>query len=175
MIPVNLRPIDEPLPPALGNRFALVAIQLPVEAATPSERLDTAHARMEVIKAGPEVLLTFGIASAIGVVGTVTARVSRVTQEYFADKAIGVTTNVPGPQHPRYFAGQEVVGILGWVPGAANQALGVCIFSYNGQIRVGFKTDVKVIPDIANLVAAYSAEMEELLALDRGEARRGWV
>jgi hypothetical protein len=41
----------------------------------------------------------------------------------------------------------------------------VCIFSYNGEIRVGFKTDTKVVPDIANLVAAYSAEMEQLLAL----------
>ena len=35
----------------------------------------------------------------------------------------------------------------------------------DGQIRVGFKTDVNVVPDIANLVAAYSAEMAELLAL----------
>ena len=165
MIPVNLRPVDEPLPPFLGNRFALVALDLPVEAETPSERLDTAHARMEVIKAGPEVLLTFGITTALGKVGSVTARVSRKTQEYFADKAIGVTTNVPGPQHVRYFAGQELVGILGWVPGASNQALGVCIFSYNDEIRVGFKTDVNVVPDIANLVAAYTAEMEELLAL----------
>jgi WS/DGAT/MGAT family acyltransferase len=165
MIPVNLRPVDEPLPPHLGNRFALVALMLPVEAGSAAERLDAAHERMEVIKAGPEVLLTFGITSALGVVGTYTSRVSRKTQEYFADKAIGVTTNVPGPDHTRYFAGQELVGILGWVPGASNQAIGVCIFSYDGQIRVGFKTDVNVVPDIANLVAAYQAEMAELLAL----------
>ena len=165
MIPVNLRPVDEPLPPHLGNRFALVAFMLPVEQDAAVDRLDAAHERMEVIKAGPEVLLTFGITSALGVVGTYTSRVSRTVQEYFADKAIGVTTNVPGPQGPRYLAGQEVVGILGWVPGASNQAVGVCIFSYNGEIRVGFKTDVAVVPDVANLVAAYSAEMGQLLAL----------
>jgi WS/DGAT/MGAT family acyltransferase len=166
MIPVNLRPVEEPLPPHLGNRFALVALMLPVATVGSVARLEVAHERMEVIKAGPEVLLTFGIQSALGLVGTVTSRVSRATQEYFANKAIGVTTNVPGPAEPRYFAGQEVVGILGWVPGASNQAVGVCIFSYNGEIRVGFKTDSAVIPDITNLVAAYSAEMEELLALD---------
>jgi len=165
MIPVNLRPVDEPLSPYLGNRFALVALDLPLDAATPVERLDAAHERMEVIKAGPEALLTFGISSALGMVGSFTSRVSRTVQEYFANKAIGVTTNVPGPQHARYFAGQELVGILGWVPGAANQSLGVCIFSYNGQIRVGFKTDVNVVPDIGNLVAAYTAEMDELLTL----------
>jgi WS/DGAT/MGAT family acyltransferase len=169
MIPVNLRPVDEPLPAHLGNRFALVALDLPLEAATPAERLDAAHARMEVIKSGPEALLTFGISNALGMVGSYTSRVSRTIQEYFGNKAIGVTTNVPGPQHTRYFAGQELVGILGWVPGAANQTLGVCIFSYDDQIRVGFKTDVTVVPDIANLVAAFSAEMDELLALAPAE------
>ncbi|HEX6887730.1 MAG TPA: WS/DGAT domain-containing protein [Candidatus Nanopelagicales bacterium] len=170
MIPVNLRPVDEPLPPHLGNKFALVAFMLPVETPGTVDRLDVAHARMELIKAGPEVLLVFGLQNALGIVGTVTSRVSRMTQEYFADKAIGVTTNVPGPQQPRYFAGQELVGILGWVPGASNQALGVCIFSYNGEIRVGFKTDANVVPDISNLVAAYAAEMDDLLLLDPGDA-----
>ena len=165
MIPVNLRPVEEPLPPFLGNRFALVALMLPLEGSTPVDRLDLAHERMEVIKSGPEVLLTFGITNALGMVGTYTSRVSRTVQEYFGNKAVGVTTNVPGPQHPRYLAGQQMVGILGWVPGAANQTLGVCIFSYNNEIRVGFKTDVKAIPDISNLVAAYTAEMEQLLAL----------
>jgi diacylglycerol O-acyltransferase / wax synthase len=166
MIPVNLRPPDEPLPAHLGNRFALVAFMLPVEAQGTVARLDAAHERMELIKAGPEVLITYGVTSALGKVGTYTSRVSRGVQEYIADKAIGVTTNVPGPQQARYFAGQELVGILGWVPGASNQAVGVCIFSYNNEIRVGFKTDAKVVPDITNLVAAYGAEMGELLALD---------
>ncbi len=165
MIPVNLRPIDEPLPPALGNRFALVAMILPLEADSPAARLDESHARMEVIKAGPEALLTFGITTALGKFGTYTARVTRRVNEFFGNKAIGVTTNVPGPQRPRYFAGQELVGILGWVPGAGDQSVGACIFSYNDQIRVGFKTDARAVPDIANLVAAYCAEMEELLAL----------
>ena len=166
MIPVNLRPIDEPLPEYLGNRFALVSFMLPVETEGAASRLDVAHERMVAIKAGPEALITFGLQSTLGLVGTFTSRVSRMAQEYFADKAIGVTTNVAGPDHPRYFAGQQLVGILGWVPGASNQALGVCIFSYNNEIRVGFKTDTNVIPDITNLVAAYAAEMEELLALD---------
>ncbi len=98
---------------------------------------------------------------------------SRTIQEYFGNKAIGVTTNVPGPQHTRYLAGQEMVGILGWVPGAGDQSIGVCIFSYDGQIRVGFKTDVNVVPDIGNLVAAYISEMAELLALASPSSPRG--
>ena len=70
----------------------------------------------------------------------------------------------PGPGSPRYFAGSELVGILGWVPGASHQTLGACIFSYNGQIRVGFKADATVIPDVANLVSALDDELADLLA-----------
>ena len=164
MIPVNLRPWDAPLPEHLGNKFALVAYELPLAAPTPAARLAEAKARMDVIKQGPEAVVTFGLAHAIGSIGAVTATMSRQMISYFGNKAFGVTTNVPGPQHPRYFAGAEMIGVLGWVPGASNQTLGACIFSYNGQIRVGFKADATVIPDVANVVAAFHDEMADLLA-----------
>ena len=165
VIPVNLRPVDDPLPEQLGNKFALVTFMLPLEENTPVARLDEAHRRMEVIKSGPEALLTFGAIGALGIVGTFSIGASRPVIEVLLTNAIGITTNVPGPQHPRYLAGQEMVGILGWVPAAAGLSVYTCIFSYNNEIRVGFKTDVKVIPDISNLVAAYNAEMDELLGL----------
>lgn len=164
MIPVNLRAMDEPLPIHLGNKFALVAIELPLTEPTPMARLAASKARMDVIKYGPEALLTFGLSHAIGAMGSVTETVSRRLTEFFSNKAIGVTTNVPGPTEVRYFAGQEMVGILGWVPGASHQTLGACIFSYNGMIRVGFKTDANVIPDVGNLVAAFNDEMADLFA-----------
>jgi WS/DGAT/MGAT family acyltransferase len=164
MIPVNLRPWDAPLPEHLGNKFALVAFELPLTPPTPSARLAEAKARMDVVKQGPEAVLTFGLAHAIGSMGAVTGTMSRQMISYFGNKAFGVTTNVPGPQHVRYFAGRELIGILGWVPGASNQTLGACIFSYNGQIRVGFKADATVIPDLANLVTAFHEEMADLFA-----------
>ncbi|HYN55576.1 MAG TPA: WS/DGAT domain-containing protein [Motilibacterales bacterium] len=164
MIPVNLRAVDEPLPIHLGNKFALVAIELPLSEPTPMARLRASKARMDVIKSGPEALLTFGLSHAIGVMGSVTESLSRRMTQFFSNKAIGVTTNVPGPSEVRYFAGQEMVGILGWVPGASHQTLGACIFSYNAMIRVGFKTDANVIPDVGNLVSAFNDEMADLFA-----------
>jgi diacylglycerol O-acyltransferase len=164
MIPVNLRPWDAPLPEHLGNKFALVAFELPLAEPTPAARLSTAKARMDVIKQGPEAMLTFGLAHAIGSVGAVTATVSRQMISYFGNKAFGVTTNVPGPTSTRYFAGREMVGVLGWVPAASHQTLGACIFSYNGQVRVGFKADATVIPDVANLVSALDDELADLVA-----------
>jgi WS/DGAT/MGAT family acyltransferase len=164
MIPVNLRPWDAPLPEHLGNKFALVAFELPLAAPTAMSRLAQSKARMDVIKQGPEALLTFGLAHAIGSVGAVTATVSRQMISFFGNKAFGVTTNVPGPTSARYFAGREMVGVLGWVPAASHQTLGACIFSYNGQIRVGFKADSAVIPDVATLVAALDDELADLFA-----------
>ena len=164
MIPVNLRPWDAPLPEHLGNKFALVAFEVPTSAPTPRARLAVSKERMDVIKAGPEAVLTFGLAHAIGSVGAVTGTLSQRMTAFFGNKAFGVTTNVPGPTTRRYFAGREMVGVLGWVPGASQQTLGVCIFSYNGNVRVGFKADVAVVPDVANLVAALDAEMADLFA-----------
>lgn len=164
MVPVNLRPVDQPLPAHLGNKFALVAIALPLAEPTPLARLAASRARMNVIKSGPEAFLTFGLAHAIGAVGAVTDSGSRLMASFFSNKAIGVTTNVPGPDHPRYFAGEELRGLLGWVPGASRQAIGVSIVSYDGVVRVGFKTDARVVPDVANLVAAHEEEMADLLA-----------
>lgn len=164
LIPVNLRPLDQPLPPHLGNKWALVAAGLPLASPTAQARLSATKAQMDLIKRGPEALLTFGLSHAIGAVGAVTAMGSRTMVEFFCGKAIGVTTNVAGPTSARYLAGQEVMGILGWVPGASRLAVGVCIFSYNGQVRVGFKADAGIIPDVANLVAAYTEEMADMLA-----------
>ena len=164
MIPINLRPFDTPLPKHLGNKFALVAFELPLAMPTATSRIRSSKSRMDVVKQGPEAMLTFGLAHAIGSVGAVTARMSRQMISFFGNKAFGVTTNVPGPTEPRYFAGSEMVGVLGWVPGASHQTLGACIFSYNGQIRVGFKADASVIPDVANLVSALDDEMNDLFA-----------
>lgn len=159
MIPVNLRPLDRPLPRELGNKFALVMLVLPVSGQNAMERLTETKIRMDGIKGSPEAILTFGVINALG---NINAQVGRTMVDFFSAKAIGVTTNVPGPRDQRYFAGTPVDSILGWVPGAGMQTLGACIFSYNGKIRVGFKTDTEAVPDPRDLVSAFDAELEAL-------------
>ena len=44
MVPFNLRPLDEPLPRELGNRFGLVYLSLPVGICGPADRLAEVHA-----------------------------------------------------------------------------------------------------------------------------------
>jgi diacylglycerol O-acyltransferase / wax synthase len=159
MVPVNLRPMHLPLPRELGNRFALVVLLLPSGLTTAAERLAETKRRMDRIKRSPEPVITFAMIQGIGRLGR---RMSRALVTFFAGKASGVTTNVPGPREPRYLAGTRITSLLGWVPGSGDQTLGTCIFTYAGTVRVGFKTDTSVIPDPERILGAFHDEIEEL-------------
>jgi diacylglycerol O-acyltransferase / wax synthase len=159
MVPVNLRPLDQPLPADLGNQFALVMLPLPTGLRAPFQRLSESKRRMDEIKNSPEAMLTFGIINAIG---RANPDVARLMVDFFAAKAIGVTTNVMGPRARRFVAGTPIAGLLGWVPGSGEQSVGVCIISYDQTVRVGFKVDAGIVVDPENLVHAFDDEMDAL-------------
>lgn len=161
MVPVNLRPLDQPLPRELGNKFALVLLELPLSAQTPVDRLIETKRRMDAIKDSPEAILTFGTITALG---TFNPAAARIVIDFFSNKAVGITTNVPGPRTGRMFAGIPVSGVVGWAPGAGTQSLNACIFSLNGEITVGFKSDATVFTDPAALLSAFDQELEALIA-----------
>ena len=162
MVPVNLRKPGEPLPRELGNKFALVFLELPCGDHAPLERLALAKTRMDRIKHSPEAVLTFGVITAIG---RTNPEIERHLVDFFSNKAIGVTTNVPGPKRLRYLAGVPLAGVLGWVPGSGHQTLGACILTYNQSVTVGFKVDAGVIPDPEKLVYAFEESIEGLLQI----------
>lgn len=164
MVPVNIRPPGAPLPRELGNKFALVMLHLPTAEMAPLARLAEVHRRMEHIKDSPEVFLTSAMAEGIGHLHVVDTPLV----DFFAGKAIGVTTNVAGPREPRYLAGVGVTGVLGWVPGSGGQTLGVCIFSYADTVRVGFKVDAATVSAPEKLVAFFEAELDALWEASAG-------
>jgi len=51
------------------------------------------------------------------------------------------------------------------VPGSGRQTLGVCIFSFAGTVRVGFKVDADTLPDAEKLVHAFDEDMDQLLRI----------
>jgi diacylglycerol O-acyltransferase len=161
MVPVNMRPLDQTLAGRLGNRFALAFIPLPVSITEPWDRLLKTKRRMDAIKHSPEAIMTFAL---IYLFGLLPPAVERHLVDFFAGKAIGVTTNVPGPTTPRYLAGSRVGGLLAWVPSSGPQNLGVCIVTYNNTVRIGFKVDAATIPDPERLMDAMTAQLKPLLA-----------
>ncbi len=159
MIPVSLRPFDPGMPEELGNHFALVAFEMPLNIDDPKERLREVNRRIGKIKDSQEAVVTFGVQR---VISETPERLSVFLTNFFANKAVGVLTNVPGPRTQIALAGTPVDGVLGWAPSSGDQPMTICIFSYNGRVQVGFGTDAKLIPDAGRLPELF-AEQARLL------------
>jgi len=155
LIPVSLSSFDDELPATLGNHFSLVLARLPLGRRIFAERLAEVHRRVARLRDSFEPALTFGVQYAIA---RSPAPLGLALSRYFSGKAVGVLTNVPGPRAPMTLAGAPVDGIVGWAPCGGRQAITICVFSYAGQVRFGFGTDRKLIPDPEALVAGLAAE-----------------
>ena len=161
-MPFNLRPLAEPLPRELGNRFGLVYLPLPVGIEDPAERLAEVHRRMDTIKHSPQGAISYGI---LGAIGRTPPQVEQRLVDVFSAKATAVLTNVPGPAQPVWFAGAKVAGVIAWVPTAGTASMGLSIFSYAGGVTVGFQVDARLVPDPDRIVDYFEHEMATLGAL----------
>ena len=150
--------------PELGNEFGFYFVDLPTGSMPPRERLAEMHRRVEEIKGSPEALVAFGVLAGLGASPKV---VEDIGVAFFGSKAAGVVTNVPGPRKPVYLAGARVDGLVGWVPRAGDMGFGVSIFSYAGQVTVGFSTDAELMPDPDRLQALVLDQVATMLAIGR--------
>jgi len=167
IIPVNLRPLEEPLPRELGNRFGLVYLDLPIGLRSRRQRLEEVHRRMDAIKSSPEGALAYDM---LGLIGLTPAQVERRLIDVFSSKGTLVLTNVPGPRQPVYFAGQRVAGAVGWVPAAGGIGVGLSILSYDGAVTVGLRADAGLVSDPQAIIDAFEHELE-LIAHPRTRRR----
>lgn len=159
LVPISLKPIDMNLPTELGNYFAMVLFPMPLGVSDDDELMGEIRSRMARIKNSTEAMMVFGIQRAVA---ETPSTVSVALTEFVANKTIGQLTNVPGPRAPMYLAGTEVTGILGWVPTAADQSLGICIFSYNGTVSMGIASDAGILPDPERLAELITEEFAAL-------------
>ena len=156
VVPVNLRPLSEPIPRELGNRFGMVFLPLPLGLGEPLERLWELKRRMDRLKRSPEAAVMFGMLTAAGMAPTV---VERVAVEVMRKKASLVLTNVPGPRRPVYLAGAKLSGVMFWVPMAGRLGLGLSIFSYSGHVTLGVAADASLVPEPRELVQGFEQEL----------------
>lgn len=161
-VPVNLKPFDPTLPVVLGNSFALVQLELPTSIADPVRTLEVVQRRMGRIKRGHEAVLDFGVQAVFSRLG---GRLYRVAVDLMANRAVGVLTNVPGPQVPLYVGGRKVEGMMGWAPTTAEQAMSFTIYSYDGKVFVGLAADVGLVPDHEQIVEGFTAAFRRMQPL----------
>jgi diacylglycerol O-acyltransferase / wax synthase len=168
LVPFNLRPLDRPLPPGLGNRFGLVHVSLPVGVPDRFERLAEAKRRMDHRKGSPEGVISFGVLSALG---TVPSPAEQLAIGLYTARASAVVGNVPGPQLPLYLAGSRIQRVIPFVPCSGEIGLGVDVFSYDGHASVGITSDAAAVPDPEALAELFAEEIDELRALGVASTR----
>ena len=167
LVPFNLRPLDEPLPRDLGNRFGLLLLGLPVGVEDPRERVELVHASMDEIKHSHEGALSYGI---LGAIGLTPAAVEARLVDFFSAKGSMVLTNVPGPRREVTLGGVPVRGVLVWAPCSGSVGMSVSVFSYAGKVSVGFLVDAALVPDPQPLADAFRADLLRIARRTRAPA-----
>jgi WS/DGAT/MGAT family acyltransferase len=162
IVPFNLRPLDEPLPRDLGNRFGLVTLPLPVGLPAPAERLAAVMRAMAHIKGGSEGAISYAVLNAIGFTP---AQVEASLVGLFSGVGSTVLTNVPGPRATVGLAGSPVRGVLVWAPVSGDLAMSISIFSYAGSVTIGVMSDAGLVPDPQTIAGAFAGELSKLEAL----------
>lgn len=159
-VPVNLRAPDEES--ALGNRFGLVFVELPIGIRDPFERLLKVHDFMQSLKGSQQALATFGMLAAVG---SLPSAVEDPAIAIFSSKASLVASNLPGPSEPLLLAGIPVSQVLFWVPQAGSIGTGVSMLTYCGRVQLGVICDRQLIAKPQQLLDEMAAEFERLVYL----------
>jgi WS/DGAT/MGAT family acyltransferase len=168
LVPVNLRPLDQPIPRELGNRFGLVFLTLPVDVASRAERLHELTRRMSAIKRSPEGPVSHAILKTIGLTPR---QVERRIVDMFTTKVSAMMTNVPGPPHIVHIAGCPLRAVQVWAPMSGSVGMSVSIFSYRGEVTIGLLADTGLVPEPQAIVAHVEQELADLAALTPGRSR----
>jgi diacylglycerol O-acyltransferase / wax synthase len=166
MVPVSVRADVER--GALGNRVAAMWAPLPVGAIDPVQRLLTIAQEMDGIKQSGQAVGAQVLTELSGFApSTMIAQAARLQARQRLFNI--VVTNVPGPQFPLYMLGRQLEAAYPMVPLAENQALGIAIMSYNGQLNFGLNADYDTIHDLEALADELRASIAELASTARAE------
>ncbi|MEN8159345.1 MAG: wax ester/triacylglycerol synthase family O-acyltransferase [Myxococcota bacterium] len=163
MVPVSRRTEDER--GKLGNRVISLVAKLPVGEPDPSRRVVRVCEAMGDLKQsdlaeGNDAMMAFADAS----LTTLVAQFAR-----FAARARAynmVVTNVPGPRDGLELLGARLSELYPLVPLFSNQALGIALFTYDGQLFWGLNADWDAVPDLHEVVDFLA---EELALLRKAE------
>jgi len=159
MCPVSVRPSHAK--DAGGNRVIMLVAPLPVGERSPRRRLDRVIATTRELKAsrvpqGSELIEEIADWTTTSVV-TETIRLATRLRVFNL-----IVTNVPGPPVPLYLLGAPVLATYPLVPLYENQAFGIALLSYAGQLFWGLTSDWDRVPDLHDLALGIAEAFDEL-------------
>jgi diacylglycerol O-acyltransferase / wax synthase len=156
-VPFNLRDLDEPLDPTVGNQIGLVFISLPVGIEDRRARLDHIRRRMAKIKASPEGEVVRGGMAMVGAIPT--KGMAKAWMELFNNKCTAIVTNIVGPRAPISVGGAPVTDFVLWVPTSGSIGVGLSIVTYADSLRLGVQVDDGVVAEPERLLEAMHDEL----------------
>lgn len=164
MIPVSVRTGEEA--ERWTNRVSAIFASLPVDEADPLERVRRVHEGMVDAKglfdAVPgESLTDFSQFPPPAVFALAMRTATRLTGRFGTPVNL-VISNVPGPRHPLYAAGAELLHYYPVSTIVDGQGLNVTVQSYLDTLDIGLVSCRELVPDLWNLVDAMVDEVSTL-------------
>jgi diacylglycerol O-acyltransferase / wax synthase len=164
MVPVNLRTATERL--ALGNKITSLFVHLPVVEADAKARYVSQMDEAERLKSGTQAIGSSSLLEITSLAPPVLHSV--LARSLYATRLFNVTvTNVPGPQQPMYAFGSRMLQVWPLVPLAAEHALGIAVFSYDGDLFFCLNADRDAVPDLEVVASGLEDSLRELVELAR--------
>eukprot|EP00906_Rhabdomonas_costata_P032366 RCo045600 len=145
-------------PHLFGNRFTLLPLALPVNAANPYTLLKHAKERCDRLKHGPEafwIVLSNQIAGAL-----LPSKIFIALTHFLLSKFHLLFTNVPGPKEPVSFAGSRVTDFGFFVPSPFGLIFSV--LSYCGKVNLGVLADPSLNCDPNELCECFVEELRSM-------------
>jgi WS/DGAT/MGAT family acyltransferase len=166
LVPVSVRAEHER--GTYNNRVSPVFADLPVGLSDPVARLANIRAQMDGIKESKGAVAGERLVDLAGFSPPMLLAAAQRLATLIPQQTVNTgTTNVPGPQHPMYFAGRRLLESAPIVPLLASVRIVVGIFSYDGHLYFGITGEYDTVPDIDVLRRGIEAAMAELLAAAR--------
>jgi WS/DGAT/MGAT family acyltransferase len=168
MLPLTTTGDGEPAradQPAVGSRaLTPYFVDLPVGEASPVVRL---HQVSYAMKAHRESGRAVGAGALTTLSGfappTIHSAAARLASGLTSRLFNVVVTNVPGPQHPLYAAGAQMLETYPIVPLGRGQAVSVGLTSYDGGVYFGLNADRDAMPDVDVLAQCLEESLTELV------------
>jgi diacylglycerol O-acyltransferase / wax synthase len=170
MVPVNVRDASDRS--GSGNRVSSVFVELPVAEPQPAVRLRQIHEATSQLGASHAAIGPTALLDLAGLAPPVVVRAA-LARTAFSTRLFAVTiTNVPGPRETLYAFGAPLREVHPIVPLAAEHAVGIAIFSYDGMVTFGINADARSMHDVDVLVRGIEDGIDELRAQVNPPARR---
>jgi WS/DGAT/MGAT family acyltransferase len=157
VVPMNMRPHGDAH--LLGNQFGLVGVELPVHVDDPLQRLLAVRDGMNELKSGFQGQLALAL---VRFAGLLPAWLQTLVLGIFSRRCTLIVTNVIGPAEARSVAGVRMDELMLCVPQGMTVGVGVSIISYNGELRIGFLVDQRLMSDSSSAAASVRGSFEQL-------------